>query len=173
MQPARQRCQAQVFRRMTSTSCSISMRPPLYYSITTLTRYVHSTRSSTTQRIHSSIVSYAIPQFLLLTQGRKNVLPKRRFDLGYFWGTAVNVFSCAWTLLFTVIFCLPYYKKVTKDDINYANVITIGITCLIGGLWIGTKQRHFTGPVSPNLLCHEATLEALTYVYTEHRPGRI
>jgi len=53
------------------------------------------------------------------------------FYMGDGWlGWSVNVTCIVWTLFVSVVFALPTYLPVTKDNMNYAGVITGGIVLL-------------------------------------------
>ncbi|KAH9883860.1 putative GABA permease [Xylariomycetidae sp. FL2044] len=111
-------------------------------------------------------VSYAIPQLLVLIHGRQKVLPARYFDLGPVFGPFVNVFSCAWVTVFTVIFCFPYTKEVTPADMNYASVVLGGIILLVGGLWFSGKKHVFVGPNTDLELIEATHVNALSQIVT-------
>jgi len=45
-------------------------------------------------------------------------------------GFAANCICIGWTLFITVIFSMPTLRPVTKDNMNYAAVITVGVLVL-------------------------------------------
>lgn len=93
-------------------------------------------------------VTYAIPQGIALYRGRKNVLPKRHFDLGPIFGPFCNGFSVLWIAMYTVLFCLPVFLPVEVASMNYVSVVVAGVIIIIVVMWFGLKRHVFTGPVS-------------------------
>lgn len=91
-------------------------------------------------------VTYAIPQAIVLFNGRKKTLPARYLDLGSVFGPICNLFSTLWVSLFTVIFCFPIFLPVTIENMNYVSVIIIGVCVFIALLWFLSKRKTFTGP---------------------------
>jgi amino acid transporter len=69
---------------------------------------------------------------------------------GYFWmkgavGYIVNIVSCIYILAFIVIFCFPYALPTDAKSMNYASLITGGLTIFIA-IWWFIHQRHYVGP---------------------------
>jgi choline transport protein len=91
-------------------------------------------------------VSYTVPQAIVLLRGRKNVLPKRPFDLGPILGPFCNAFSIAWVAVYTVLFCFPVFLPVTLNSMNYLSVVVAGVCLFILILWWGGKRKTFVGP---------------------------
>ncbi|KAG6861811.1 hypothetical protein C0995_011692 [Termitomyces sp. Mi166 len=96
-------------------------------------------------------LSYIIPIFLRrLFQNH----PEVTFKPGPFYmgdgllGKVCNTTSIIWTLFVCVIFSFPTYLPVTKDNMNYASVITIGVMVLSGLWWILGAHKHYHGPQS-------------------------
>ena len=80
----------------------------------------------------------------LLTK-RANVVP------GPFWmkgaiGFVVNGISCLYIVVFVVIFCFPYALPVDPATMNYASLITGGLTIFVGLWWLWKGGRGYKGP---------------------------
>lgn len=64
--------------------------------------------------------------------------PEVQFKPGPFYmgsgvvGWAANISCISWTLFISVIFSLPTILPVTRENMNYASVITIGVIVLSG-----------------------------------------
>ena len=89
-------------------------------------------------------ITYAVPQGIIFTRGRKTSLPPRAFDLGTM-GYICNFLS---PLLVTVIgtfICFPPELPVTTSNMNYTPVILFGLFFIIMCFWF-TRGRKFTGP---------------------------
>ena len=89
--------------------------------------------------------SCVIPQAILLYRGRDKVLPPRYFSLGRY-GAAINAGAIAWVLFLDVVYFLPTVRPVTKSNMNYISVVTVGLSAFIIVLWFSSKRRTFTGP---------------------------
>lgn len=89
-------------------------------------------------------ITYAIPQGIVLFQGRKKTLPVRPLDLGA-WGYVINVFSVCWTTLLGVMVCFPPALPVALESMNYSSVIVVGIFGVFIALWY-TIGGGFEGP---------------------------
>ncbi|KAG5728278.1 hypothetical protein E4T56_gene19118 [Termitomyces sp. T112] len=96
-------------------------------------------------------LSYIIPIFLRrLFQNH----PEVQFKPGPFYmgdgllGRICNTTSIIWTLFVCIIFSFPTYRPVTKDNMNYASVITIGVMILSGLWWILGAHKYYHGPQS-------------------------
>ncbi|KAI9847703.1 MAG: hypothetical protein M1837_001951 [Sclerophora amabilis] len=79
----------------------------------------------------------------LLTQ-RRNVTP------GYFWmkgasGFVVNAISCVYIVVFIIIFCFPFALPTDKVSMNYASLITGGLTISVVAWWF-VRQKSYVGP---------------------------
>ncbi|KAF8951281.1 APC amino acid permease [Flammula alnicola] len=82
------------------------------------------------------------------------------FYMGDGWlGVACNTACILWTLFVCVIFSLPTIMPVTKDNMNYASVITVGVMVLAFAWYILGAHRHYIGPQS-NL--HDDSVEVIT-----------
>ncbi|KAF9034498.1 APC amino acid permease [Hymenopellis radicata] len=96
-------------------------------------------------------LSYIIPIFL------RRVLqnhPEVMFKPGPFYmgdgllGAVVNWVCIFWTLFVVVIFSFPTVLPVTKENMNYASVITVGVMVLAFAWYIIDGHRHYHGPQS-------------------------
>ena len=90
--------------------------------------------------------SCVVPQAILLYRGRDKVLPERYFSLGK-WGTAINAIAIAWVVFLDVIYCLPTTLPVTKENMNYISVVSVGLVAFVFGLWLASKRSSFKGPI--------------------------
>lgn len=95
--------------------------------------------------------SYIIPIFLRRVYQNH---PEVMFKPGPFYmgdgllGWVANVCCIAWTLFVCVVFSLPTILPVTKENMNYASVITVGIMILAGIWYVLGGYRHYKGPSS-------------------------
>ncbi|KAE8381889.1 amino acid/polyamine transporter I [Aspergillus bertholletiae] len=89
-------------------------------------------------------ITYAIPQGILLTQGRA-CLPERYLKLGGV-GYFCNAFSVLWIVVLGVLVCMPPVLPVSSLSMNYVCVILIGVFALINVLWLFVGKRRFEGP---------------------------
>lgn len=95
--------------------------------------------------------SYIIPIFLRRLYANH---PEVRFQPGPFYmgsgivGWAANIACISWTLFVCVIFSLPTVLPVTRENMNYASVITIGVIVVTGVWYILSAHRHYHGPSS-------------------------
>ncbi|KAF8608434.1 APC amino acid permease [Ceratobasidium sp. AG-I] len=73
-------------------------------------------------------------------------------------GWAVNTMCILWTLFVAVILALPTIKPVTKLNMNYASVITVGVMfCSLAWYFLGAR-KHYKGPagnLGPSHLTNE------------------
>ena len=89
--------------------------------------------------------SCALPQAIVLWRGRDKLLPERAFSLGKM-GPAVNFISVIWVLFLDIIFFLPTERPVTKENMNYVSVVSVGLTLFVLGLYFFSKRGKFNGP---------------------------
>ncbi|THH15311.1 hypothetical protein EW146_g5131 [Bondarzewia mesenterica] len=103
-------------------------------------------------------MSYIIPIFLRRVFESH---PEVRFKPGPFYmgqgilGWVVNINCILWTLFVSVILSIPTVLPVTKDNMNYASVITGGVIILSGVWFVIGGHRHYQGPSS---IVHEEDL---------------
>ncbi|KAI0944606.1 hypothetical protein AcW1_002275 [Taiwanofungus camphoratus] len=114
-------------------------------------------------------LSYIIPIFLRRLHRNH---PDVNFKPGPFYmgdgllGWAANTACCLWTLFVCVIFSLPTVLPVTKENMNYASVITGGVIILSFVWFICGAHRHYTGP-SSNVPRYEDAVAAQDRQYNE------
>lgn len=89
--------------------------------------------------------SCALPQAIILWRGRERVLPERPFSLGRY-GTFVNAVSVAWVVFLDIISFLPAEMPVTKENMNYVSVVSVGLTGIVLALYFFTKRGKYLGP---------------------------
>lgn len=89
-------------------------------------------------------ITYAIPQGLIATRGRKNVLPDHPFDLGWM-GYVCNFLSPILVAVVGVFICFPPELPVTRQNINYTPVVLVALSLVVLGFWF-TMGRRFEGP---------------------------
>lgn len=91
-----------------------------------------------------STLSYLAAILPHLLSGRRNVTP------GWFWmkgltGFIVNGVSCAYIVVFIVIFCFPFALPVDAASMNYASLITGGLSLFVLVFWF-IRQGTYVGP---------------------------
>ena len=91
-----------------------------------------------------STLSYLAAILPHLLSRRSNIAP------GYFWmkggiGYAVNSISVLYIMAFIVIFCFPFALPVTAKTMNYACLITGGLTVFVAGFWV-IRKGSYVGP---------------------------
>lgn len=80
-----------------------------------------------------------------------HILTRRSsFVRGYFWmpapiGYAVNTLACIYILAFAVIFCFPFALPTDAQSMNYASLMTGGLSILVG-IWWFFRQGTYEGP---------------------------
>jgi choline transport protein len=94
--------------------------------------------------IQLSTLSYFTAMFPHILSGRSLITP------GYFhmknWiGYIVNILSCIYIVAFIIIFCFPYTIPTNAQSMNYASLITGGLTIFVS-IWWFIHQRHYVGP---------------------------
>ncbi|KAF1988487.1 amino acid transporter [Aulographum hederae CBS 113979] len=87
-----------------------------------------------------------------LTAILPHLLTRRRYVTpGEFWmkdsvfNTVAGI-ACAYIAAFIVIYCFPYSLPVTAENMNYACLITGGLTIFVTGLWFWKRNRGYVGP---------------------------
>ena len=91
-----------------------------------------------------STLSYLMAILPHLLSRRRNVAP------GWFWmrgavGYVVNAVTCAYIVVFVVIFCFPFSMPVDAETMNYACLITGGLSIFIAAFWFW-RQKDYVGP---------------------------
>ncbi|CAO1598950.1 hypothetical protein XANCAGTX0491_002698 [Xanthoria calcicola] len=106
-----------------------------------------------------STLSYIAAILPHLLSGRKNVVP------GWFWmkgavGFMVNGIACAYIIVFVVIFCFPFSLPVDAAHMNYASLITGGLSLFVLLFWF-VRQSTYVGPREVILDAHVLAKDAL------------
>jgi len=60
-------------------------------------------------------------------------------------GFVVNAVACSFMLVFIVIFCFPFVMPVTAENMNYASLITGGLTIFVA-IWWMVIRKEYVGP---------------------------
>ncbi|KAF8512942.1 APC amino acid permease [Hysterangium stoloniferum] len=63
-------------------------------------------------------------------------------------GWVTNIICCSWVCFVCVIFSFPNIIPVTKENMNYASVITVGVVAFSLVWYFLGGRRHYKGPVS-------------------------
>lgn len=92
--------------------------------------------------------SCALPQAILLWRGR-HIMPERPFSLGRF-GFAINLISVLWVILLDVLCFLPTEIPVTRENMNYVSVVSVGLMVTVFVLYLFSKRGKYLGPRVPN-----------------------
>lgn len=69
---------------------------------------------------------------------------------GWFWmrgvsGFIVNGISCLYIIVFIVIFCFPFSLPVSAATMNYASLMTGGLSLFVAALWFW-RRKDYKGP---------------------------
>jgi len=91
-----------------------------------------------------SILSYLAAILPHLLSRRSGITP------GWFWmkgpiGLVVNTIACLFIIVFVVIFCFPFSLPVTAATMNYASLMTGGLSLLVASFWFW-RQKDYRGP---------------------------
>ncbi|KAF1810707.1 amino acid transporter [Eremomyces bilateralis CBS 781.70] len=89
-----------------------------------------------------SYLSAILPH--MLTR-KRNVAPGP-FQLKGVFGYTLGIISCAYMAVFIVIFCFPFAMPVDALTMNYASLITGGLTIFIAAWWFWKSTRGYEGP---------------------------
>lgn len=92
--------------------------------------------------------SCALPQAILLWRGR-HIMPERPFSLGRF-GFAINLISVLWVILLDILCFFPIERPVTKENMNYVSVVSVGLTVTVLALYFYSKKGEYLGPRVPS-----------------------
>ena len=57
----------------------------------------------------------------------------------------MNAIACVYIVVFIVIFCFPYFLPATAGTMNYASLITGGLSIFVGA-WYLVGCRGYTSP---------------------------
>ncbi|KAF8154125.1 APC amino acid permease [Crassisporium funariophilum] len=93
------------------------------------------------------------------------------FYMGDGWlGLACNVICITWTVFICIIFSMPTILPVTKDNMNYASVITVGVIVLAYIWYFAAANKHYVGPQS-NL--NDNSIVVITQdIHTKDKPPK-
>ncbi len=61
-------------------------------------------------------------------------------------GYAVNTVACVYMAVFMVIYCFPYAMPVDAEGMNYASLVTGGLSIFVG-IWWFIGQKNYVGPM--------------------------
>lgn len=81
-----------------------------------------------------------------------HILSARRYIVpGPFWmpssiAYVVEGLSCAYIIVFVVIYCFPFAMPVSAQNMNYASLIFGGLTIIVAGWWAWIGSRGYKGP---------------------------
>ena len=97
-----------------------------------------------TENLGKQNITYAVPQGIIVTRGRKTSLPARAFDLGKA-GQICNYLAPLLVAVIGTFICFPPELPVTTTNMNYTPVILVGLFIVIMCFWL-TRGEKFTGP---------------------------
>ncbi|EXJ58334.1 hypothetical protein A1O7_05759 [Cladophialophora yegresii CBS 114405] len=89
--------------------------------------------------------SYVVPQGILAWRGRDKVLPPRALNLGKF-GLPLNVLACVWVVFIDIIYCIPVFRPVTVENMNWISVVIVGLVAFLLLNWVVYQRHVFKGP---------------------------
>lgn len=75
-------------------------------------------------------------------------------------GFMVNGIACAYIIVFVVIFCFPFALPVDAAHMNYASLITGGLSLFVLLFWF-VRQSTYVGPRQVILDTHVLAKDAL------------
>lgn len=78
---------------------------------------------------------------LTLYRGRKTLDPDRWMNLGR-WGDALLWVSLLWLVLISVMLCMPLYRPVTPEAMNWASVVFFGVVLVSLICWLAVFSRR-------------------------------
>ncbi|EXJ83498.1 hypothetical protein A1O1_07121 [Capronia coronata CBS 617.96] len=88
--------------------------------------------------------AYGVPILCLLLRGR--VLDREgTFKLGKA-GWTINILALCFMSFLTIFFCFPVYLPATKNNMNYASLVSVGLMLIAYLLWIFVGKKNFKGP---------------------------
>jgi amino acid transporter len=109
-------------------------------------------------------VAYAIPIFLRLRQG--DAWEPGEWNLGR-WYRPIGTIACLWVAFISILFILPVSplgtpgnKGFTWLSFNYAPIAVLGTLLLVGGWWLLSARKWFTGPIAQGTEEELAQLES-------------
>lgn len=69
---------------------------------------------------------------------------------GWFWmkgpvGFVVNALACVYIFAFVIIFCFPFSLPAAAGTMNYASLMTGGLSLFVAGFWLW-RRKDYRGP---------------------------
>jgi choline transport protein len=80
-----------------------------------------------------------------------NAMVPGPYQMGHFVGYTVNIISCAYIVVFIVVYCFPYSLPVAASNMNYSCLITGRLTIFAYCWWLWRGG----GYIRPQALVHE------------------
>ncbi|KAF2963967.1 hypothetical protein GQX73_g9605 [Xylaria multiplex] len=117
-------------------------------------------------------ITYAVPQGILLFQGRNKSLPPRYLNLGIV-GYICNTFSILWIAVLGVLISMPPELPVYTATMNYTSVILVGLFTVILIAWYFDGRHNFEGPQIDWDLLKEANIQVLQAAHPMHLGHKI
>jgi amino acid permease (GABA permease) len=100
-------------------------------------------------------VAYVIPTFLRLLAGDQ--FQPGPWSLGR-WSRPIGVVAVTWVAIITILFMLPVYNPITRDNFNYT-AVAVGVVVVYAAVtWMVSARYWFKGP---KVQGSEAELEAI------------
>jgi hypothetical protein len=65
-------------------------------------------------------------------------------------GPVINFLAVAWVIFLDVISCIPTELPVTKENMNYISVVSIGLTSIVLLIYFFSKKGKYLGPRMPS-----------------------
>jgi amino acid permease (GABA permease) len=107
-------------------------------------------------------ISYIIPVFLRLLAGDR--FEPGPWQLGR-WSKPVGWVATIWVVIICVMFLLPQFAPVSRNNFNYAPIAVLAVMGFAGLYWLVSAHKWFTGPkvqgTPEELAAIEAELAAL------------
>src|ERR1700730_9569444 len=88
-------------------------------------------------------IAYVIPTFLRLRQGTS--FQRGPWHLGR-WSRPIGIIAIVWVVFITVLFMLPTFSPITRDNFNYAVFAVVAVMGFAGIYWLASARNWFTGP---------------------------
>jgi len=102
-------------------------------------------------------ISYVIPVYLRWRIGEAFV--RGPWHLGR-WSRPINVVALCWVAFISILFMLPTFTPITRDNFNYTPIVLIGTLAALT-VWYLVSVRHwFTGPKTQGSGAQLAAIEA-------------
>ena len=108
-----------------------------------------------------STCSYLAALLPHILSRRANIIPGPFFMPGLV-GYIVHGVSCSCIITVVIIYCFPYSLPVSALSMNYASLITGGLTIFVAAWWFWVGKRGYKGP--PILEIHGVAVDAVDQV---------